>query len=109
MDILPKELSNIIIDYKNGMEHQEKFKKSLSIIKNIKIDRQINNENDSMIMSYNNNIFIAYDICSECNNFLFVCSYQNEHFNTESNQYCKCNGPQHHILDCFRKKFIIDL
>jgi len=36
MNFLPKDIEKIIIDYKNDLEHCDKFSKSLKIIKNIK-------------------------------------------------------------------------
>ena len=38
MNFLPKELENIIIDYKYQLEYSDEFKQSLDIIKNIKIE-----------------------------------------------------------------------
>ncbi len=35
MNSLPLDLENIILDYKYGMEHKEKFKKTLDIIKDV--------------------------------------------------------------------------
>ena len=45
MNSLPLDIENIIIDYKNQMEHREKFKNSLNIIK--KIQYNITTEGDS--------------------------------------------------------------
>jgi hypothetical protein len=38
MDLLPKEVENIINDYKNNLEHKEKLNKSLKQIENMKYE-----------------------------------------------------------------------
>lgn len=44
MNDLPLDLENIILDYKNGAEHFDKFKFCLNYINNIKITYQYNSD-----------------------------------------------------------------
>ena len=61
MDFLPKELEDIIIDYKIQLEHSEKYNKVISSINN-GINYEVNKpKNTNLVMShynFNNNIFI---------------------------------------------------
>ena len=60
MNFLPKELENIIVDYKYQLEHKEKFNSSLNNIKQItyKIDPEDNTSerfiNERRVIMHNN-------------------------------------------------------
>ena len=101
MDFLPKDLEDIILDYKYQLEHTEKSKGYLKIFKNSKVTYE--NRNDHMIMNgttyimrsflkeYNHKMcLLEIAICNNCSKYYYAAIYFGEK-HTQI-QFCSCNG-----------------
>jgi hypothetical protein len=96
MNFFPKELEDIIIDYKEQLEskeHKLKFKKSLEIIKNIRTNISysigefyLQSTIGPFYSVRNYTCTFGYQICIKCNNFKQTCNMdKGDLFNC-----CKC-------------------
>lgn len=104
MNILPKYIKNIILDYKYQLELYEKIKKINNQIKNIKF--QVNLQN--ILDIDENGKILGY--CTDCDNIVmyyngyYTCSYCNHYLchNCVIKQRCKkyCNGIYTFCEDC---------
>ena len=104
MEFLPKDLENIILDYKYQLEHTEKSKKYLNYLKNTKIEYEPYNDNDDFDDNYNGNdngtiysminkfniVEMEIIICSNCFNFYYC--YSDFIGQNTIRQYCCCYG-----------------
>ena len=86
LQFLPKDLENIILDFKYQLEHTEKSKKYLIDIKKMYID--VDNNSNHYFINYNiigKNSFET-EICKCCHDF---CHYNPNNYKITNRQFCK--------------------